>query len=716
MKSVSKITLQSLLACVLLWSLPAQLFAGEPKAADVDTAINSGEFTALLTNLTTWLSQKAPADPAKITPGTVGTVETVLKDPAVMLALAQRQFIAKLDPAKLGAFAKADPANKSFLSWLMKNSHALHEYLLAATPLSIPAREDNSYGLGTDVLETWKQIFVADPDSKAGLPLRLAIATALRPPGTGSPGSGQQKTHSDPLVRYKYFKDAHAKKELFPSFDNLPVWELQFVVCSGASETDLTWGREMVRTSMPYLLEGEKVVDSTSSIWRRNSPVPHVDYKTVLDGGGKCGPRSSWSVFICQAWGIPAIGVGQPRHACVAYKGNDGWHVAYGGGWNASKLEGMGGAEFVASVASREKTATFSRVERLRWLASTMPAKSPQNGAALALCKALSTSTPMAEKDLKASQKADEMDADPGALFGKSTPGPGKSVAKPEPPVVVPPGVIHVDGASYAETGGISQFGSEPRVRVMDSHTGGKQVLFAQGMLSCWVGYKINVPETGIYDLTAKVAVINSGQAMFVRTFGAMLPIKSATVTNVFHNQVKELGAQMAIDNNPSTRWAVNGGVDKASIDMDLGKPCPISTIMIDERAYEKVSKFILEYKLGTGDWKPILEGTTIGNSYAKDFPQVTADHVRLTTLDCSGNVGGPTFWEISLGTVQDGHCWLSLPWTAGLWETTKPAEIRLLKGAQTLWFFAPYQRNVAFKSFDLKLKSRAAATTASNR
>ena len=178
MKSVSKITLQSLLACVLLWSLPAQLFAGEPKAADVDTAINSGEFTALLTNLTTWLSQKAPADPAKITPETVGTVETVLKDPAVMLALAQRQFIAKLDPNKLGAFAKADPVNKTFLSWLLKNSHALHEYLLAATPLSIPAREDNSYGLGTNVLETWKQIFVADPDSKAGLPLRLAIATS----------------------------------------------------------------------------------------------------------------------------------------------------------------------------------------------------------------------------------------------------------------------------------------------------------------------------------------------------------------------------------------------------------------------------------------------------------------------------------------------------------------------------------------------------------
>jgi hypothetical protein len=128
---------------------------------------------------------------------------------------------------------------------------------------------------------------------------------------------------------------------------------------------------------------------------------------------------------------------------------------------------------------------------------------------------------------------------------------------------------------------------------------------------------------------------------------------------------------------------------------------------MMDERAYEKVSKFILEYKEGT-EWKKILEGTTIGNSYAKDFPPVTTQYVRLTTKDCSGNTGGPTFWEISLGTAQDGHGWISLPWTAGLWQTTKPMDLKLQKGQQTVWLFTPYQRGVAMKSFDLKLKSQA--------
>jgi len=268
------------------------------EALPLSEAVHRQELIAsnnYLTNVSAWLGQQAPADPQKVTPAALATL---LGKPGVALALAQRQFIAKVEPGKLGAFAKADATHKPFLTWLLKNPDALQLYLLGATPLSLAAREDNSYGLATGALDNWAKIFTADPASRDGIYLRLAIATALRPPGTGSPGSGQQKTPSTPLVRYTYFKTAHAKKELFPSFDNLTVWEMQFVVCSGASETDLSWGREMVNTYRPDLLAGEKVVDTTSLVWRRNSPISHVDYKTVLDGGGKCGPRSSWSVFI----------------------------------------------------------------------------------------------------------------------------------------------------------------------------------------------------------------------------------------------------------------------------------------------------------------------------------------------------------------------------------------------------------------------------------
>ena len=395
--------------------------------------------------------------------------------------------------------------------------------------MKIALREDDSWSISTPTLEIWKRIFVADPESRQGVPLKLAMATALRPPGTGAPGSGQQKPPSDPLLRYQYFKTAHAKHELFPSFDQLSVWDLQFVVNSGASEADLSWGRAMVNTWNPLFKIDEKVVDTTSCVWRRNSPVPHVDYRAVLDGGGKCGPRSSWSVFICQAWGIPAIGVGQPAHACVAYKAKDGhWQVAYGKGWNASHLEGMSGAEFVEGTEARLLTTAFAQVEHMRWLAAAIPTKE-QSAAVLAVAKSITAALAVTKRDLAASEKLGEMDADSGAVVSAKVAGAANAAPKPAAPYKPLPGVIHVDGSNYADTGGITVWGGEPRVTLIDSTDGGKQLLFPQGMASCWVGYKIEVPATGFYELTTKVATINGGQSLSVRSFGAMAPVKHAS-------------------------------------------------------------------------------------------------------------------------------------------------------------------------------------------
>jgi hypothetical protein len=36
--------------------------------------------------------------------------------------------------------------------------------------------------------------------------------------------------------------------------------------------------------------------------------------------------------------------------------------------------------------------------------------------------------------------------------------------------------------------------------------------------------------------------------------------------------------------------------------------------------------------------------------------------------------------------------------------------DIRLVKGAQTIWFFAPFQRGVSLKSFDLRAKGTTQA------
>ena len=511
----------------------ASLHAWEPGGADLDTAIADGDFTAYLDRVTVFLAEQSAGktDQAALT--------ALIEDPQVRAAIDQRQLIAACGTDKLGLFARADPANRAFLDWLMKDTAALDLFLEGFVPLHLNAREQNDYSISTDALDRLRRIKAADPELEAGLYLRVAIATAIAPPGSGAPGAGQGKT-VDPVDRYKHYKEAHRNKELVPSFADLTVWELQKVVQSGASNEDLAWGRQMIRDWRPDLLADEAVVNSTSFVWRRNAPpqfYPFKGMKDVLAGGGKCGPRSSWSVFICQACGVPAAGVGQPAHACVAYTSADPmvepqpgshWKVGFGRGWQVSKLEGMSGPEFIAAVEDRAHHEQFVQVERLRWLAAALtPAErgAPIMAVAHAIQKSLATGT----TDLTASLKAEEAEAEPGAVKVAAAATPAPTTVDPTTPRVTGPAVakdgkIHVEAGDYLASGGqISWGGQVPHVLLHDSVDGGKQVFFQQQMMSQWVDYSIDVPESGTYQLVMKAACVNDGQELEVWLGGVAL-------------------------------------------------------------------------------------------------------------------------------------------------------------------------------------------------
>jgi hypothetical protein len=448
----------------------------EPNANDLDTDINSGDFGGYFSKITTWLNQKSPAEANRISEA---AIQALLKDPVFRNTLDQRQLLSKHGVDQLKAFAQADQSNKTFLTWLLRNTEAMDLYLEGVVPIGIAAREQNSYTLHAVTLDIWKKIFNADPDSKQGIYLKLAIATAIAPPGSGSPGAGQAKPPVDPVERYKHFKSAHQNKELFPSFDHLTVWEYQKVVQSGASNGDLAWAREMINTWRPDLRIHEQVVNSTSEVWRRNSPHPYTDYKAVLSGGGKCGPRSSWSVMISQAFGIPGIGVGQPAHACVAYKVADpclepqpgsAWKVGYGRGWQFSKLEGMSGPEFLAGVARK-----------------------------------IQQSAPAVKTDLTASAKAKEAEKEvPPEAKARAAKTPATA---PKEPLKVSPGGTRVEAAAFSSMSGAC---------IYDCFTGGKQVNFQKNVQSSWVDYTLDVPAAGMYTLEMKVASPNFDQVLDV--------------------------------------------------------------------------------------------------------------------------------------------------------------------------------------------------------
>jgi hypothetical protein len=529
---MNTITLKCLAATMLLGALAAPLHAWAPNAKELDAAIGSGDFAGYLAGATTWLNQKAPATPDE------AALKTLLKDPVFLTTLDQRHLIARTGADKLGAFAKADPANKTFLSWLLKDTQAMELYLEGAVPLSLVAREADKYVLDTAALEIWKNILNADPDAKQGIYLKLAIATAIAPPGSGNTGAGGAATPASPVDRYKYYKTAHKTGELFPSFDHLTVWEYTRIVSTGASDDDLTWAREMLNTFRPDLRVDERAVETTSLVWRRGAPAKfypnggYQNFKNVLAGGGKCGPRSSWAVMVCQAFGIPAIGVGQPAHACVAFKAanpliqpqpGSAWKVGYGAGWDKSTLLGMKGPEFLEAVKKRSDAGKFSQVEHLRWFASalTTPDKA---SAVMGHARQINESITAPKTDLTASLKAEESEADPGAVeksrFGKSEPvksTTATSTAKPEAPIKVAPGVIHVEAASFVKTGGkISWGGQIPNVLVHDSYTGGRQIYFQQQMMEQWADYNLDVPAAGTYEVTMKAACINDEQALEV--------------------------------------------------------------------------------------------------------------------------------------------------------------------------------------------------------
>ena len=683
--------LLGLACCLASLIAPPAARAWEPNAKDREAAIDSGDLSDYIEKLTTWLQAKVPAEPAAITRD---VLQNLLRDEAFVNALVERQLLVKVwERPDLVTYAAADPKNRAFVSWLMANGRIMDEFLLTRTPTDMHGRNDNSWSINTGMLDAWRTIQEAHPESKQGLYLRLAMATVLRPPGSGNQGAGQSKEPGTPLSRFEHYMAAHKNGELVPSFDMLSAWELTQVVSSNASDKDLGWARQAVLTWNPDYYRQENIVALGSQMKYQGSQIPYNSMSCLLAGGGKCGPRSSFGVFINQAFGIPAMGVGQPGHAAVCYRDKHGnWQVAMGKGWHVSKVSdrgGMSGGEFLERTKER-KMSTFAHVEHLRWLAALLPDK-PRKDAIMAVVPNVSEG----DYDVLSGLRS-ELPAKPAVAE--------KPAAKPAPKVEVAPGVIHVEAGDFYDMGGLGGYGAP--AAAIDSYTGGKQMHFGALIQTAWVGYKIKVPKTGIYELTAQVSVVNWGQRLYARSFGAMHPVKSATATDVFGNNTKDLGPQMATDHSLGTRWAMNLGKEQGTLELDLGEPKPISKMIIDERSWDRVSGFRVDYKDGD-EWKLLFEGRDIGD-FKKEFPQVTTQYVRLVLLDGKAPAGGPTIWDVSVGDVFDGHGWIEAEWsaeTAGLWQSTKPIEMRLVEGEQTFWICVPGQRGMSLKSFDLKPK-----------
>ncbi len=119
---------------------------------------------------------------------------------------------------------------------------------------------------------------------------------------------------------------------------------------------------------------------------------------------------------------------------------------------------------------------------------------------------------------------------------------------------------------------------------------------------------------------------------------------RPAKASNV-HQKMAKYGPDKAVDDNPSTRWATDGGTHQAWLEVDLGKPTTIDRAMVREACGKRVQSFSLQYRDGD-EWKTFHRGKTIGEKLQIRFKPVT---VRAVRLHIEQATEGPTLWEFQL-------------------------------------------------------------------
>lgn len=118
---------------------------------------------------------------------------------------------------------------------------------------------------------------------------------------------------------------------------------------------------------------------------------------------------------------------------------------------------------------------------------------------------------------------------------------------------------------------------------------------------------------------------------------------KGATASNVYHNS-GQYAAGMAFDDDPETRWATDSGTTDAWLEVDLAEEATVNRALIDERDWNRVRKFELQYKVDSR-WETACVGTTIGTDKELNFDPAMSRYFRLHVLEGEA----PTIWEVQL-------------------------------------------------------------------
>lgn len=305
--------------------------------------------------------------------------------------------------SSIGNEGRAAKDREEVISWLVADDEALAMFLSSGEPAG---RKWNA------ALGVLAKIVARHPEAKKGIAVRVAIATALvfaEPVNLMADG-----TPIDPVSRYEAFMQWDAEGVLFASFRDLCTWELRYVVGSWASNADLDWARANIK---PELRGRDRVGEGAHMLAYNDANKSGVSVQAgrkfyddkpmtlpiMLEYGGVCGAISRFGTSMSQAFGVPAMPIGQPGHcAFIWQKEPHGWVINNGiTGWEQSTCHGgifipFGGMSWFVPVMqdAQMNPKDYCASERLRTAAERADArvvgailaeacrKSPQNFAA----------------------------------------------------------------------------------------------------------------------------------------------------------------------------------------------------------------------------------------------------------------------------------------------------------------------------------------------
>ena len=94
----------------------------------------------------------------------------------------------------------------------------------------------------------------------------------------------------------------------------------------------------------------------------------------------------------------------------------------------------------------------------------------------------------------------------------------------------------------------------------------------------------------------------------------------------------KGYGASNVNDGDPGTFWTTADDHTTGELVIDLGPGTEVNRIVLQE--YIKLGQRVQEFRVDAfseGEWKPLLEGTTIGHKVIRKFPVINASEIRLS-------------------------------------------------------------------------------------